>query len=396
MAPLPFEAQFSKAVADNTIPGTVLLARSKDGRVSYTKSFGQWDETTMFRLTSMTKLLTSIAAAKAIEQGLIGLDTDVAPHLPRLAAQPVLAGFSAAEGGKPILRPREKPITLRHLLTHSYGQAYTFIDAEVTGRYASSVLGRDPGLDSVLGRRAVDDTFDYPLVAEPGESWAYGPGLDWAGRVVEVVSGLSLEEFMQQHIFVPLGVENITFFPARNPTFAGKMAVLSVRSPLNGRVIAAPETDVDPAEARHCMGGGGLFAAMGDYLKVAESLLFDDEKLLKRDTATLFFEPLLSVDGKERAALVEAFKHPDWVVGWTPDPAEGYSWSLAGLVTPGGNAHRRNGFLQWSGAYNLSWFIDREAGLTGLFATSFLPSGDAQLKELMKAYELGLYGQLES
>ncbi|KAJ0124856.1 hypothetical protein J7T55_006199 [Diaporthe amygdali] len=395
MDPLPFEAQFSKALADNTIPGAVLLAKSKDGKINYTKSFGPWDETTILRLASMTKLLTSVAAAKAIEQDLITLDSDIAPHLPTLAAQPILAGFSAA--GEPILRKREKTITLRHLLSHSYGQAYTFLDTEVTGRYAQSV-GKDPGLDSVMGRRSVEDTFDYPLVAEPGEGWAYGPGLDWAGRLVEVVSGVTLEEFMRAHIFAPLGVENITFFPARLPGGAGKVAALSIRDGQTGKAIPAPPeaAGVDPAEVKHCMGGGGMFAAMGDYLKVVKSILDDDERVLNRDTARLLFAPLLSDDGKDRATLVEAFRHIDWIVGWTPEPAEAYSWSLAGLLTPGGNAHRRKGFLQWSGAYNLSWFIDREAGLTALFATSFLPSGDTQVKELMKAYELGLYEQLES
>ncbi|KAI3395741.1 hypothetical protein diail_909 [Diaporthe ilicicola] len=364
MAQPPFEAQFSKALADKTIPGAVLMARSMDGRVNSTKSFGPWDETTVFRMASMTKLLTSTAAAKAIEQGLITLDADIAPHLPRLAAQPILAGFSAATGEpilrrreRPILRRRERPITLRHLLTHSYGQAYAFLDTELTGRYARSV-GRGTGLDSLLGRRAVDDTFDYPLVAEPGGGWAYGPGMDWAGRAVEVVSGLSLEEFMRRYIFAPLGIESITFFPAQqHPGYAGKMAELSIRDRATGQAVPAPPgaASIDPSEVRHCMGGGGLYAATGDYLKVVESILADDERLLKKDTARLLFEPLISDDGKERAAVVEALRDPDWVVGWTPEPAEGYSWSLAGLLTPGGNAHRGKGFLQWSGAFNLTW-----------------------------------------
>ncbi|KAG6360001.1 hypothetical protein INS49_011057 [Diaporthe citri] len=398
MALPSFEAQISKALADNTIPGAVLLAKSKDAKVNYAQNFGPWDETTVFRLTSMTKLVTSVAVAKAIEQGLVALDADVAAHLPTLAAQPILAGFSEATG-EPLLRRRERPITLRHLMTHSYGQAYTFLDPELTGRYVQSA-GRDPALNSILGQSSVDDTFAYPLVAEPGEGFAYGPGMDWAGRLVEVVAGVSLEEYMRAHIFAPLGVVGgITFFPARNhPQYRQKRAALSIRDGGTGKAVPAPAgaAGVDPAGVEHCMGGAGLFADMASYLKVLESILADDERLLKRETARLLFEPLLSDDGKDRAALVDIFRNPDFVVGWTPQPAEGYSWSLAGLVTPGGNAHRRKGFLQWSGAYNLSWFMDREAGLTALFATSFLPPGDAQIEELMKAYELGLYEQLGS
>lgn len=369
MALSSFEAQISKALADNTIPGAVLLAKSKDGKVNYAKNFGPWDETTVFRLASMTKLLTSIAVAKAIEQGLVTLDTDVAAYLPTLASQPILSGFQESTS-EPLLRTREKPITLRHLMTHSYGQAYTFLDTELTGRYVQSVLVKDPGLESILGRGSVDDTLAYPLVAEPGEGFAYGPGLDWAGRLVEILAGVSLEEYIQTHVLAPLGAPagSITFFADRNhPAYAQNRAALSVRDRGTGRAVPAPAgmAGVDPSEVKHCMGGGGLFADMWTYMMVLGSILAEDERLLKKETARLLFEPLLSDDGKDRAALVEAFRNPEWVVGLTPGPAEGYSWSLAGLVTPGGNAHRRKGFLQWSGAYNLSWvcpYIDHCRG----------------------------------
>lgn len=361
MALPSFEAQISKALAEETIPGAVLLAKSKDGKVNYAKTLGPWDGTTVFRLASMTKLITSIAVAKAIEQGLVTLDTDVAPYLPTLAAQPILTEFSPAAGGgeKPLLRRRERAITLRHLMTHTHGQAYTFLDTQLTGRYVQSA-GGDPSLEGVLGRRGVDETFGYPLTAEPGERFAYGPGLDWTGRLLEVLSGVSLDEYVQRHVCGPLGVEEggLTFFPGRkHPQHPRNMAEVWVRDGGTGRAVRAPPeaAGVDPGEVEHCMGGGGMFAHMGSYFRVLESILADDERLLKRETARLLFEPLLSDDGKDRAALVEDFRNPDWVVGWTPPPAEGYSWSLAGLVTPGGNGHRRKGFLQWSGAYNLSW-----------------------------------------
>jgi CubicO group peptidase (beta-lactamase class C family) len=206
----------------------------------------------------------------------------------------------------------------------------------------------------------VDDTLGYPLVAEPGDGFAYGPGIDWAGRLIEVLAGVSLEEYLQSYILAPLGAAAgaITFFPDRkHPSYARNKATLSVRDGGTGRAVPAPlgAADVDPAEVEHCMGGAGLFADMRTYMMVLESILADDERLLKKETARLLFEPLLSDNGKDRAALAEAFRNPDWVVGWTPGPAEGYSWSLAGLVRPGGNAHRGKRFLQWSGAYNLSW-----------------------------------------
>lgn len=209
MALSSFESQISKAIAEESIPGAVLLAKSKDGKVNYAKALGRWDGTTVFRLASMTKLITSVAVAKAIEQGLVALDTDVAPYLPTLAAQPILTGFSPGAGGEPLLRKRERVITLRHLVTHTYGQAYTFLDTQLTGRYVQST-GGDPSLEGVLGRRSVDETLGYPLVAEPGERFAYGPGLDWAGRLVEVLSGVSLDEYVQRHVCGPLGSRAIS------------------------------------------------------------------------------------------------------------------------------------------------------------------------------------------
>ncbi|KUI60658.1 Acyltransferase LovD [Cytospora mali] len=386
MAPLSFETQISEALAEHIHPGVVLRAKSKDGRLDYTKAIGPWDTKTIFPMMSMTKLLTSIAAAQAIEQGLIALETDITPYLPTLAAQPILTGFDP-DDGKPILKQRTSAITFRHLLTHSYGQTYPIMDARVTGRYVRQFgAGEVVAID---GTRSVEETFDVPLLCEPGEAWIYGPGLDWAGLVIEKVSGVTLEEFMAAHIFAPLGIKDMSFFPARHPGMVERIAELSARDEGTGRAVPAPPEMiiVDPAQVKYCQGGGGLFASIDDYLKVVESLLMDDEKLLKKKTAEeLLFQQQLHI--KREMKL-----HP-WVVGWTPEPTEGYTWSLAGLLTPAGKGHRGKGFLQWGGMYNSSWFIDREAGLTGLFGTCLMPSADAQIEELMKIYELGLYEQL--
>lgn len=385
MASLPFETKISQALADNIIPGVVLRAKSKDGRLDYTKSIGPWDTTTLFSMKSMTKLLTSIAAAQAIEQGLITLDTDVTPLLPTLAAQPILTGFDSS--GKPLLRKRRAAITFRHLMTHSYGQTYAMMDPAVTGRYLKSQGVPEVPID---GARSVEETFDFPLLFEPGEAWMYGPGIDWAGLVLEKLSGVSLEELMRVHIFAPLGIRDITFFPARRPGMVERIAGLSMRDEKTGKSVPAPPemADVDPAQIKHCLGGSGLFASIDDYLKVLESILADDEKLLKRNNvAELLFQSQLRVKGKLEVT--------ELAVGWTPGPDEGYTWSLSGLLTPGGKDHRGKTFLQWGGMYNSSWFIDRETGLIALFGTSFIPPADAQVEEAMKIYELGLYEQLK-
>lgn len=355
MATLPFETQISQALADNAIPGVVLRAKSKDGRIDYTKSIGPWDTTTIFPLASTSKLITCIAAAQAIAQGLITLDKDVTPLLPTLAAQPILTGFDS--DGKPLLKRRQKAITFRHLLTHSYGQTYSVMDPDLTGQYLKT-----HGLPAapIDGSWSVEETFNYPLLSEPGDAWVYGPGIDWAGRVIEKLSGVSLEEFMRVNIFAPLGITDMTFFPGSRPGMVERIARLSVRDKETGKSVPAPPevTLPDPARIQHCLGGAGLFASIDEYLKVVESILAEDEKLLKKeDAAELLFQRQIPVEGN--------LELPETTVGWVPHPNEGYTWSLAGLLSPTGRGHRGHGttesghrgsdFLQWGGMYNSAW-----------------------------------------
>lgn len=342
MAPLPFEAAFSQALADSVIPGAVLRARSKDGRLDYTKSFGPWDTTTFFTMMSMSKLITSIAVTQAVEQGLITLETDVTPLLPVLAAQPILRGFG--DDGQPILKARQRPITLRHLLTHSCGQTYSFMDPDRTARCLAA-MGREVVFPA--GDRGVEETYGHPLLFEPGEEWAYGPGVDWAALVLEKVSGLSLEEWAQKHIFAPLGMRETTFIPSRRPDLLARLAALSARDAATGKLVPSPDT-LDLSRVKYDLGGSGLHSTVDDYFKVVESLLLDDEKLLKKDTAKMLFEPQLRAE--------RGVKIPVGMVSWAPPLAEeGYTWSLAGLLTPVKNGHRGKGFVQWGGAYNSIW-----------------------------------------
>lgn len=127
------------------------------------------EKDTVFVMASMTKLITTIAALQLVERGLVALDQDVSPQLPVLAAQPILAGFG--DDGVPVLKTREKPITLRQLLTHSFGGVYGFLSSNIA-RYRHHL-----GIDGARGT-TVDELFAMPLLYEPGESWTYGGGLD--------------------------------------------------------------------------------------------------------------------------------------------------------------------------------------------------------------------------
>jgi CubicO group peptidase (beta-lactamase class C family) len=311
---------------------------------------------TVFTIASMTKLLTSIALLQLHERGTVGLDQDISEHVPVLAKQSILTGFS--KDGTPILIKREKAITLRQLLTHSSGAGYTFMDpklqqyAEYTGK-------------SVSESSTVDDIFDWPLVYQPGEGWAYGAGVAWAGKVLEKLTGQSLEEYMQENIFKPLGISRITFFPKANPALEGQVSDMSFRDDATGTLSSAPPGLPFFGDLKDCLGGEGAYADLSDYAKVLRSILLDDGALLKSETTALMFEPQLPTDAA-RAGLKKAMDDPSWAVGDFSRPNE-YDWGFGGILVAGDNHPIRNrGCLIWSGAANLFWvrslLLKRESG----------------------------------
>ncbi|KXX77969.1 Acyltransferase LovD [Madurella mycetomatis] len=397
-----FEARIQKAIDDGDIPGAVLLARDKSGKIDYTLSLGAINPSSpltpssTFVLASMTKLLTCIAVLQLVERNLITLDSDVAPHLPALAAQPVISGFDAATGS-PILTPRSKPILLRHLLSHSSGAGYVFLTPTLNEYFAATKKPM-PIPSSPSSPGTVEARFDYPLVFEPGTSWAYGSGIDWAGRVVEVLTGTDLDTYLQAHVLDKVGVPpgGITFYPGRYPSTAlARLAGMAERDAETGK-LRPSEMNPNLSSGRAAFGGEGAYASLEEYMKVLYSILLDDGKLLQPETAQLLFEGLLARDPEAKKALQANMEHPDWVVGWVPTDTNGeYDWSAGGLLVDGdSHPHRKRGFLQWGGMFNLSWFIDRTAGVCSIFGTQIRQPADPAVNPLLKAFEEEIYSKL--
>src|SRR5258706_6268703 len=142
----------------------------------------------------MTKVVTSTAAMQLVEQGKLSLEQPIGNVLPELAAPQVLEGFD--EKGEPKLRPAKRPITLRHLLTHTAGFGYEVWDAALV-RYVKATGMPSTATGKIAALR-------MPLVFDPGERWEYGINVDWAGILVEALSGKSLDVYFRDHIFQPL------------------------------------------------------------------------------------------------------------------------------------------------------------------------------------------------
>src|ERR1051326_4763692 len=190
------DAKLSDALARTGVPGLVVMAATRD-RVLYTGAFGKADEghdrpmtaDAIFRIASMTKAVTSVAAMQLFEQKRFALDDPAAKYLPELANLQVFESFDAATGAYKV-KPASKDVTVRQLFTHTSGLGYGF----------TSPIARD------FKPRPDEKYAAGPLLFEPGTQWIYGTGVDWLGRLVERLSGQSLEDYFREHIFTPLGM----------------------------------------------------------------------------------------------------------------------------------------------------------------------------------------------
>ncbi|KAK8925517.1 Acyltransferase LovD [Metarhizium anisopliae] len=383
---------FESAISGGILPCVALLARRLDNSDVLSTYLGPKsiaaadpdpiDANTIFTLASITKLATTVAALQLVERGRIQLDDDVAELLPVLCRQKIISGFD--DQGQPVLQDRKSPITLRHLLTHSSGAGYTFLDAGEKLRQYHRFHGTPPNHGPTVETR-----FGVPLLYQPGEGWAYGAGIDWAGRLVEQLTGQSLEDYFAQHIWKPLGASGtFTFFPS-----AQGLAGMASRAREGPDKLTPVPGGLDlNAGVEACFGGQGGHGRADDVLKLLHSLLANDGRVLRPATADAMFRGQLSPASK--AALKQSLEGSAWAVG-DYYPGDEYDWGLGGLLVEkagrGAPYARGANTLTWSGAPNLFWFIDRANGLCGLFVTQLLPPGDAGATDAIREFQKVAY-----
>lgn len=359
------------------LPGAAVAARLPSGEaveaaagVRGADNLSPMTPDTLFWIASCTKALTATAAMQLVEKGLVGLDDPVGDRLPRLAAPRRLTGFDA--DGKAKLEPVRAPITLRQLLTHTSGLAYAFTHAGVN-RYQTEVgVGaNDPGGP------------DAPLAFEPGAGWVYGTGIDWAGQLIQAVSGEPFGDYMQAHVLGPLGMSDTTFFPLE--VDKPRTASMHARTPEGG---VAPIPFAMPPEPHFMMGGGGLYATVGDYLKFMDSVLGRGPAILAPESIDALCD--VQVEGPEVGVLRST--QPNTSNDFDPVPGM-KGWSLGFVVNrePGPNG-RSAGSQAWGGLGNCYYWIDRDAGAAGVFCAQLLPFADPRALEAFAAFERAVYG----
>jgi methyl acetate hydrolase len=312
-----------------------------------------------------------------VEQGKLDLDTPAGQLLPELAQVQVLEGFGS--GGKPILRAPKTPVTLRNLLTHTAGYGYDMWNPEI-GRY-QEVTGLQP-LSS--GKYAA---LKAPLLFDPGTRWNYGINIDFAGRLVEIVSGQKLGDYMRDHLFAPLGMADSAF--KLTDTMRARKAKVHARAE-NG-VLSATEMEI-PQDPEFQGGGGGLYSTMPDYLRFVRAILnagaLDRRRVLKPETVALMSRNQMGANRvapmrtTNRARSLDAEFFPGIDKSW------GLTFQINEALAPTG---RSAGSLSWAGLGNTYYWIDPVKGIGGVFATQILPFADSQALPLFYAFETTIY-----
>lgn len=373
-----FASTIDDAIEKKQICGGAAIAVSNTGKTLISKAFGKvsidedarpWTLDSTFRIASSTKLLTAISALQCVTKGLLKLDEDIGTVLPEFIDIQLLTGFDE-EGQAQLQAVTTKP-TLRHLLSHTSGLVYYGMGNPLIHQYRDSLkLPNDSGTLA---------DYTQPLVYEPGERWEYSSGFDWAGRMVEKVTGTRLGDYMQKHIFEPLGMAH-TAFRVANAEHITSRFVGQVARDANGVLVKdAGVAFANRPDKIDDFGGNGLCSTTQDYIKVLTSLLMNDGKLLEGEMYEELFRGQL--DEKQRASIQSWFTNPIFgnaLAPGMPRPTDSeWSHALGGALVyhdiPG---HAAKGTLFWSGLPNNYWFIDRTNGVCGFYGSWIVPYGD--------------------
>jgi len=310
----------------------------------------------IFRVTSMAKLVTSVAIMQLVERDELDLDAGVSTVLPQFATLEVLVGF---DGDTPVLRPPARDATVRELLAHTSGLAYSTWNPLML-RY-EQVIG-SPNISTGLLA-----ALEQPLVADPGTTIAYGAGLDWAGLIVEKLSGRPLDAYCQQKIFDPLQMRDSSM---RRPEEYGRSLIPALRAVAERSWEAA--TWEFPLAPEFYFGGGCFYSTAGDYLRLQQALLGNGSiggvRILTAHAVDEMFAPQtagLEIPPMRTAAPADSAD---------VDLGPGWSWGFGMTI----NSHplrtgRSAGSGAWAGIFNTSFWIDREKGVAGNLLMQFLP-----------------------
>jgi len=362
-------SQLGNYFQDSNLPAAIMGSVTEDGKIKW-KAFGPsvWggkdtiNENNIFRIYSMTKAISSIAAMQLVEQGKIGLDDPLDKLMPEMTSIPILT----KEGE---LVKASKSITLRHLLTHTAGFGYDFTSSRL--------------------QEFQPDYWEYedkPRLFESGTNWRYGTSTNWVGKIVEKISGENLEQYFRKNITGPLQMD-ATWFNVPN-NLKDRIVSYGVKDSIGFHEYPRiPEKPVKSFNA-----GGGLFGSPKDYMTFLQCMLnygkYEGGQLLKRKTFDLMLADNLP---KEVNLNYEEFDND--VIAFTGGFSdESDRWGLAWAIEANkSELIRPFGSVYWAGAANSYYTLDVENKVAIVYFTQYFPFNDKVSFDFYRLFEKEVY-----
>ena len=370
------------------VPGVAAIATDRRGTL-YAGAAGKRmlgqdaDMTTdsVCAIFSATKAVTATTCLQLVEEGRLDLDAPARTYAPEIAKLQVLDGFDAS--GQPRLRAPRRDITTRMLLLHTAGLGYDMFNESYLRMVKRHGLPR--------AGTATRAALMAPLLFDPGERWEYGINIDWAGQVVEGITGQRLGAVMQDRIFAPLGMDSTGF--TLTPPMRARLARIHQRQ-ADGSLKPLPDWE-QPQDPEVHMGGGGLYSTAEDYAKFIRMWLNDgagpNGRVLRADTVAMASRNGLGdLKIKGLPGVIAALSNDAEFFPGMPK-----SWALSFMVNdedaPTG---RPAGSLAWAGLANLYYWIDRRNGIGGFWATQIFPFADPASMGAFLDFEKTVYDHL--
>jgi CubicO group peptidase (beta-lactamase class C family) len=378
------DSHFRRYVDDGRLAGwTIAFARR--GRVVHLSHYGLADieaqrpvaDDTMWRIYSMTKPITSVAALMLVERGAIELTDPVSRYIPAFADARVYVSGSAAKAGTV---PATEPVRVWHLLTHTAGLTYGWHHAHAVDemyRAKGFEFGAPRGMD-LAG--ACEVWAGLPLLFQPGTEWNYSVATDVLGRVVEVASGQSLDVFFAEQIFAPLGMQDTAFSVPSDDL--DRLAALYVPNPEGGLTRNSAMGDNATRTPTFLSGGGGLVSTAADYHRFTQMLArggeLDGNRLLGPHTVAYMTRNHLP-----GGADLDQVGRP--MFSESPYRGVGFGLGFSVVVDAAqGKALTHDGEYAWGGLASTAFWVDPAAEVTALFFTQLMPSSTYPIRPQLR------------
>jgi len=371
-----------RLVDDGKLPG-VLTMVARRGRLVWLRTAGLADlargtriaPDTIFRIYSMTKPLTSVAAMILYEQGRFQLDDPITRFLPCFRNMRV---FAAGGRAKWESVPAERDITFRDLLTHTSGLTYGFLDATLV-----DAMYRDRGVDPQTSPESLEAVVEavssLPLLAQPGAEWNYSIATDVLGHLVAVISGRPFEQFLRERVLEPLGMADTDFHVP--PEKIGRFAANYAPGDNGGlKLLDDPQESRYGAPRRLCSGGGGLVSTATDYLRFCAFMLnkgeLDGVRLLGRKTVELMTMNHLPGD-------MASMGQPRF--SESPYTGIGFGLGFSVMLDPArAQILGTSGEYAWGGAASTAFWIDPAEEMAVILLTQLMPSSTYPIRRELR------------